>query len=144
MRKSFIVILSILFSTSVIAQKPDAILGTWSPSKGDAQIKIERSGNKYHGTISWLKEPFDPDSKKPKVDKNNPEKSQQNKPIVGLRLLKDLVFDEDEWTDGTVYDPESGKIYSCTVSLKDANTMDMRGYIGFSLIGRSEIWTRVQ
>lgn len=127
-----------------MAQNADAILGTWLPSKGEASIKIERIGNKYYGTINWLKEPIDPITKKPKVDKNSPEKSQQNKPIIGLRLLKDLVFDEDEWTDGTVYDPESGKLYSCTLSLLDANTMDMRGYIGFSLIGRSEIWKRVQ
>lgn len=144
MLKSLLVILSILVSNCIFSQKPDAILGTWLPSNAKAHVKIERVGNKYYGTIIWLREPIDPDTKKPKVDKNNPEKSQQSKPVIGLKLLKDLEFDDDEWTDGTVYDPENGKTYSCTVTLKDANTIDMRGYVGFSFIGRSDTWKRIK
>lgn len=143
MLKSFIIVVSIIANTCALAQKPDAILGTWLPSNNKAHVKIERVNNKYYGTIIWLREPIDPETKKAKVDKNNPEASLKSKPVIGLKLLKDLEFDEDEWTDGTVYDPENGKTYSCTVTLKDANTIDMRGYIGFSFIGRSDIWKRV-
>lgn len=58
-------------------------------------------------------------------------------------MLTGFRFDgDDEWKDGDIYDPESGKTYSCYLSLKDNNTLKVRGYIGVSLFGRSETWTR--
>jgi uncharacterized protein (DUF2147 family) len=143
MIRLFIVSILITCTSTIFAQKPDAILGTWLPGSGKAHVKIEKVGNKYFGTVIWLKEPIDPETNKPKLDKNNPAKVLQSYPIIGTRLLKDLVFEDGEWSDGTVYDPENGKTYSCTVTLVDANTIDMRGYIGFSFIGRSDTWKRV-
>jgi uncharacterized protein (DUF2147 family) len=63
--------------------------------------------------------------------------------VLGLVILTGFKFDTDEWSDGDIYDPEKGKTYSCTLSLKDSGTLKVRGYIGISLIGRTEIWTRV-
>jgi uncharacterized protein (DUF2147 family) len=81
---------------------------------------------------------------KPKVDRNNPENSKQNQPIIGLVILKNFRFDDDEWQEGTIYDPESGKTYDCNLTLKDKNTLRVRGYIGISLFGRTEKWTRAK
>ena len=80
---------------------------------------------------------------KPKVDNNNPDKNKQNLPIIGLIILEDFSFDgDDEWKYGTIYDPESGKTYDCNLTLKSKNILHVRGYIGISLFGRTETWTR--
>lgn len=121
------------------------ISGKWLNKDKDAHIKIYASSGKYYGQIVWLKVPNDPETGKPKLDKHNPDKSLRNKPVMNLLILKGLEFDADdqEWTDGEVYDPKSGNDYSLTCTLKDKNTMELRGYMGISLLGRTDIWTRV-
>lgn len=57
-------------------------------------------------------------------------------------MLKGFEFDDDEWEDGTIYDPENGKTYSCTIKFRDGK-LDLRGYIGISLIGRTQTWYKV-
>ena len=120
------------------------ICGIWWNKDKDAKIKIYLSNGKYWGQIHWLKNPIDTVTNKPKVDKNNPDETQRNRPIMGLLILKNLVWDADdqEWDDGDIYDPKSGNTYSLTCKLTDKNTMELRGYIGFSLLGRTDIWTR--
>jgi len=144
MVRIFLILILSCCSSILFAQKADAILGTWLPSGGKAHIKIDRTGNSYHGTIIWLEEPLDPETKKPQLDANNPEKALQSRPVIGIRLLKNLVFEDSEWTNGIIYDPKSGKTYSCNVTLIDANTLEMRGYVGFSFIGRSDTWKRLK
>ena len=79
---------------------------------------------------------------KPKVDSKNPDKNKQSQPIIGLVILQNFTFDDEEWEDGKIYDPESGKTYSSYIYLKDKNTLKVRGYVGVSLFGRTETWTR--
>ena len=100
---------------------------------------LDKSGEKYFGKIVWLQSTVD---NKPMVDANNPDEKKRNQPIIGLIMLKSFEFDDDEWDDGTIYDPENGKTYSCHLTLKDINTLRVRGYIGIPLFGRTEIWTR--
>ena len=94
--------------------------------------------------IIWLKTPND-EKGKPKVDKENPDENLRNRPILGLEILTDFVYDEDyTWEDGDIYDPKSGNSYSCKMYLsKDYKTLEVRGYIGISLFGRTETWKRV-
>ncbi|MCS6822551.1 MAG: DUF2147 domain-containing protein [Microscillaceae bacterium] len=123
-----------------------AIVGLWLPSNGKARINIyETKTGKFAGKIVWLKEPIDPNTGKPKVDKNNPDKEKQNQPLMGLVLLKGFVYKgNNTWEDGTIYDPESGSTYNCIIKMPDKNTLDVRGYIGVSLFGRTDTWTRLQ
>ena len=79
-----------------------------------------------------------------KTDAKNPEARLKSRPILGLEILKDFVFDDGKWTDGKIYDPKSGKTYSCNMTMKGNDVLNMRGYIGISLIGRSETWKRVK
>ncbi len=136
--------------TQVAAQevKADDVLGVWLNEDKDAHIQIYKEGDKYFGKIIWLKEPIDPDTGKPKVDDKNDDPKLQNRPIMGLLLLKDFVFDgDDEWEDGEIYDPKSGNTYSCYMEFEDEDNKDLlkiRGYIGFSLLGRTTYWTRVK
>ena len=79
-----------------------------------------------------------------KTDKNNPDKVLQSRPDLGLELLKDFTFNGDNvYDDGTIYDPKNGKTYSCKMTL-DGNNLRIRGYVIFSLFGRTEVWTRVK
>ena len=127
----------------VSAQKADAILGQWANPNGQDHILIYKKGNKYFGKLDWIKFPND-EQGKPKTDKNNPDKALQSRPDLGLELLKDFTFDgEKVYEDGTIYDPKSGKTYSCKMTLDD-NSLKIRGYVVFSLFGRSEVWTRVK
>lgn len=142
--QTLLVILFFALSSFAPLDNPDAILGTWLVGKKNAKVKIEKSDGKYFGKIIWLKEPNNEDGS-PKKDKNNPDKGQRNNPIMGLQLLRNFEYDGGKtWEDGRIYDPESGNDYSCIITMKNSNTLDVRGYIGFSFIGRSDTWTRAE
>jgi len=122
----------------------DRLVGLWLPSNEKARVKIEKIGDKYYGRIVWLKEPKDEDGNE-KVDKNNPDESLRTVKLLGYRLLKDFVYKgKNKWEDGTIYDPENGSNYNCTIVLIDENTIDVRGYIGVSMFGRTDTWKRLQ
>jgi uncharacterized protein (DUF2147 family) len=120
----------------------DDIIGIWLTSgKEPAKIQIFTSHDKYYGRIIWLQNPVK--DGKPRVDKNNPDESKRSNQIIGLFIINGFKFDgDDEWSGGKIYDPESGKTYRSYISLKDKNTLKVRGYVGISLFGRTEIWTR--
>lgn len=143
-KKSVLIILFLAaFSLNALAQKADAILGTWVNPNGQDHILIYKKGNKYFGKLDWIKFPND-EQGKPKTDKNNPDDALKSRPELGLELLKDFTFDgEDVYEDGTIYDPKNGKTYSCKMTI-EGNSLKIRGYIGISLFGRSETWTRVK
>jgi len=123
----------------------DRLIGVWQPSNGKAKVKIEKIGTKYYGKIVWLKEPNDPTTQKPKVDKNNPDEAMRNVPLKGYRMLKDFVYaGKDQWNEGTIYDPENGSTYSCEINMKDKNTLEIRGYIGVKALGRTDVWKRLE
>ncbi len=113
----------------------------WYNEEKTAKIQIYKATDgKFYGKIVWLKVP-DADGK-PKVDKNNPDKNRQNDPLMGLLILKAFKKDgEKGYEDGTIYDPKNGKTYSCKITNK-GDILDVRGYIGFSFIGRTTKWTK--
>jgi len=136
--------------TNVQAQdvKANDIVGVWLTQDKDSHVEIYKDGNKYFGKIIWLETPNDSITGKPKLDDKNEDPALQSRPVMGMKLLKNFVFDgEDEWESGTIYDPKKGKTYSCYMKFPDNNNKDLlkiRGYIGFSLLGRTVYWTRVK
>ncbi len=66
----------------------------------------------------------------------------KNLPIQGMVIIKDLKIIDKSWEDGTILDPKSGKTYSCYITFENENTLKVRGYIGFSLLGRTQKWIR--
>ena len=115
---------------------------------GDARVEIyQGAGGTYEGRLCWLKEPEypagDPEAGKPKRDRENPDKALRDRPIQGLVFMTGFRYDGDgKWKGGKVYDAESGKTYSCKMTLKDRDTLEIRGYIGVSLLGRNQTWKR--
>ena len=145
MKKLFSLILLTL-TTSVLCfaqSNSDDILGVWISETGKAHVRVDKINEQYFGRIIWLREPIE--FGKPKLDKNNSDKIKKTAPMMGLRLLNFFKFDGDGvWNEGTIYDPENGKTYSCKITMKEKNKLNIRGYIGISLIGRTSIWKRVQ
>lgn len=141
----------LVLAAAAAAQGPDAIVGKWLNAKKTAHIEIASANGTYVGKIVWLKEPTYPaDDKKgmagqPKVDRENPDPARRKQPLIDLVILRDFVFSKDNlWEKGRIYDPENGKDYKCKMRLTSPDTLDVRGFIGFSLLGRTETWTRVK
>lgn len=127
----------LLFSTSTSAQvKAEAIVGEWLTAAKDGKVEIYKTDDKFFGKITW-------GNKKGSKDTNNPDPKLRDQNLIGMVLLKNFVFNgKEKWEDGTIYDPNNGKTYSCVIRLKDSKTLEVRGYIGISLLGRTEVWTR--
>ena len=149
------IILLLCVMSSLVAQaKSDDILGLWKtqPSKkGFSHVMVEKKGDKYFGTIVFLSKPKYGEEEGPelvghnKIDKNNPDKVKRTQPIVGLQILKDFKYDDDNaWDDGKIYDPNNGKTYKCVIKNKVKNQLYVRGYVGISIFGRTTTWTRVK
>ena len=138
--------LTVLFGTTAMAlpvEEPNPIVGIWKTGDGNAVVRIYKNGDKFQGKIVWLKEPNDPDTGQPKLDKNNPTETSQKRPLIGLINIWGFKFIEKNlWDEGIIYDPKSGNTYSCTIKMTNSNTLEVRGYIGVSLIGRTDVWTR--
>tara|TARA_Y100000589_G_scaffold332251_1_gene390785 strand:+ start:2983 stop:3405 length:423 start_codon:yes stop_codon:yes gene_type:complete len=132
-----------LLSLFINVNKSCDICGIWVEEKKESHIEIyETDNNKYEGKIIWLAEPFDINGNM-KVDKKNPNKELKNRPIYNLIIIKDLVsINSVQWSHGTIYDARSGKTYRLNATLKDHNTLILKGYIGLSFIGKSTKWTR--
>ena len=139
---STLLLLFLFTSVQVKAQSENAILGVWYNTEKTAKVEILKKGSAFIGKIVWLKDP-NPGGK-PAVDKDNPETKLKSRPLMGLNLLEGLKFDSGMWEDGTIYDPKTGKTYSCQVTLKSKEVLEVKGYIGFSLIGRTVEWTKAK
>jgi len=121
-------------------QSGDSILGKWLTENGKSLVDVYHCGDAYCGKIVWLKEPLK--DGKEKVDDKNPDESKRDVKIIGLEILKGLQSKGPEkWDGGRIYDPEKGKNYKCKAWM-EGKALKFRGYIGFSLLGRTTTWTR--
>lgn len=93
-----------------------------------------------------IKEILDPDPNNPKQLCIHCEGELKNKPEVGLRIMWDMKPDiNNQWSGGKILDPHSGKTYRCIISLEDnGKKLKVRGYLGFSLLGRTQYWNRLE
>lgn len=138
----------LLTATTAFGAGSDDILGSWKTEGGDSQLEFFRCGEKICGKIIWLKVPNYIDSKdgpvgQIKVDRKNPDPALRKHPILGLQVIKELTDKGDKrWGNGICYDPESGKSYKCKMKLVSPGRLELRGYIGISLIGRTFSLTR--
>ena len=135
--------LAVSIASAFSSTDADAILGVWLSGSGKARIKIYKdSENKYHGKIVWLRDPKN-EAGIEKLDKNNPDEVKKKRPLMGLQNLRNFIYEgENKWVDGQIYDPENGSDYSCKIELVDNNTLEVRGFIGISLFGRTDVWKR--
>ena len=128
---------TLLSALGLAAQQPaDAILGTYMTEGGKAKIVVSKQGTRYIGTLVWTR-------RGDVLDSKNPDKAEAQKKLVGKVILHDLQHDEDaDYKGGKIYDPESGKTYSCKATRQADGNLKVRGFIGASLFGRTTLWTR--
>ncbi|MCC2548622.1 DUF2147 domain-containing protein [Hymenobacter sp. BT175] len=126
-----------------LAPNPDAVIGVWKNGEGTGMIQIyKKSDNKYYGRLVWLKVPNNPDGT-PRTDVNNPDESKRKVKLKGLENMREFTYaGENKWENGKIYDPKNGSDYSCEMTLTDPNTLEVRGFIGVSLFGRTDVWKR--
>ena len=116
------------------------ILGTWLTQDKDGMVQIYLAASgKLEGRI------VDDSGGPEELDDKNPDPVLRTRPLNGAVILQGFRYTGDgRWTDGSIYDPDNGKTYKCSMELKGADTLSVRGYIGAPLFGRSVLWTRVK
>lgn len=138
--------LAVLFTTSALAQEKSAV-GRWTTiddetKKPRSVISIYEENGKLFGKIEKIF-PEPNEEQNPTCVKC--EGALKNQPIIGMVILRDLKKDDDEWTGGTILDPSNGKTYKCKIAVEDGGKkLKVRGYIGLSLIGRTQHWVRAE
>ena len=120
------------------------VTGKWktiddNTGKARSIIDIYEDEGKIYGKITDL---IDPEKDDPLCDQCSGEDKDQ--PIKGLVIIKGLEKDGDEYNSGKILDPESGKLYKCYITLEEEDILKVRGYVGFSLLGRTQYWHRVK
>jgi uncharacterized protein (DUF2147 family) len=122
-----------------------SITGVWLTEEGEARIAIEPcETDELCGRLVWFR---DPPVGEAALDVRNPDPALRDRRLLGLRLIEDLPARPDEhgvWRGGRIYDPESGRTYRCKVTLGEDGRLELRGFLGVSLLGRTTRWTRVE
>jgi uncharacterized protein (DUF2147 family) len=115
--------------------------GRWLTEDRQGVVEIYPCGRELCGKVVWEAEPFANGA--PTVDDKNPDPSLRGRSICNLQIMNGFKAKSPaEWVDGAIYEPQSGKTYSAELTVSDAATMKLRGYVGMSLFGSTEVWTR--
>jgi uncharacterized protein (DUF2147 family) len=134
----------VLFISCVFYSQNKSVLGKWKTiddETGEAKsiVEIYEKTGKIYGKVIEILDV---------VHKNNSCKNcsgeDANKPILGLTVIKGLTRDGKEYNSGKILDPKSGKLYQCFITLEGNEKLKVRGYIGISLLGRTQYWQRVK
>lgn len=124
-------------TTLAASYQPDDITGVWRTKSG-GYVQVYKSDHGYDGKIVGSTDG------KARYDKQNPDKSKRDRRLLGVVILNGLQSEGDgEYGDGKIYDPNNGKTYSANAKLTGHDTLDARGYIGFSLLGKTQTWHRI-
>ena len=120
-------------------------VGLWHAEGGAAEVEIRPCSDGLCGRVVWLRSPIGDDGCELRDDKNS-DPAARGKTIIGLVVLhglKQLDAEGRQWAGGTIYDPVSGRTYSCNARLDGDNRLFLRGFWGIQLLGRTTTWTRV-
>lgn len=140
MLKRALLCTALLFTASTAFaadQKAEDAAGVWQTASG-GYVQVYQDGDSWKGTIVGSKDG------QARYDENNPDESKRERRLLGVTVLDGLQYAGDgEFESGTIYDPNNGKTYKAKAEIKGPDTMDVRGYIGISLIGKSQTWNRI-
>jgi uncharacterized protein (DUF2147 family) len=139
--KKIILLLLITINYTLNSQ---TIFGKWHSFNDETQeiesvIEVYEKDGKAFAKIIEIK---NPDRKTAVCDMCKG--SNKNKPILDMEILSGLQMNDDEWSGGKILDPKNGKEYKCYIKLVEDNKLKIRGYIGFSLLGRTAYWQRAE
>jgi uncharacterized protein (DUF2147 family) len=138
--KNIIITLVFFSPLSMLAQ---GIIGTWNTvddNTGEVRstVEIYLKESKAFGKVVAIKDPQQQDAVCEKCGDSDPRKNQR---ILGMEIIKGLKKNGKEWINGEILDPENGKVYKCKIWLENGSLV-VRGYLGFTWLGRSQTWIR--
>lgn len=143
MAQRWMVLLMAFFSSAVLAETTPA--GLWRTiddhsGREKSLVRIVEVNGEFRGTIEKLfREPGEDPN--PNCEKCPGDK--KNKPVIGMMILTGLKKDKDQWSGGEILDPQNGKMYKCKAWLENkGRELHVRGFIGMSLLGRTQVWKR--
>jgi uncharacterized protein (DUF2147 family) len=140
----YLLVLALILGAPVVVADEDAVVGFWAGE--DSILRVRRDGDGLAMVIVALRNPVYRKDEgvgvpgEPRVDLNNPDEALRGRPILGLNLLDGYRYEDDRW-QGKIYDPESGKVYSSRMKVNGDGELEMRGYIGTPLLGRTQSFT---
>jgi uncharacterized protein (DUF2147 family) len=115
----------------------ESIVGEWWTEKKDGRIRFVRHDDgTYKGILTW--------GKQPRKDQFNKDPKLRERPVLGLVLMWHLVYKNGAYEDGYVYNPEDGGTYRMKAWMNGKDGLKVRGYLGISLFGQTQTWTRYQ
>jgi len=143
MEKSVVFSLVVFFSMIFNAQS-QSVIGKWKTiddetGKPKSVVEIYEKSGKIYGKVVEI---FDVNKKNKVCDECSGD--DKNKPILGIMVIKGLRKDGKEYNDGQILDPNNGKLYKCFITLEENDKLKVRGFIGISLIGRTQYWYRIK
>lgn len=134
----------IFFLFNSFLMQSQSVIGKWkniddNDGEAKAVIEIYEKGEKIYGKVREILNLKD----RHRVCVNCTGED-KNRPILGMVVINGLQKDDQEYNSGTILDPKSGKLYKCYITLESKDILKVRGYIGFSLFGRTQYWYRVK
>jgi uncharacterized protein (DUF2147 family) len=144
-RITLVFAVGVLFGGSHSVAAAASPVGLWYAEAGAAEVEIRPCSDGLCGRVVWLRSPIGYDGCELRDDKN-PDPVARGKTIIGLVVLhglKQLDAEGRQWAGGTIYDPVSGRTYSCNARLDGDNRLFLRGFLGIQFLGRTTTWTRV-
>jgi len=145
MSQYFLIAVTVILAWSMAHAADLTPLGLWKTiddetGKPRGLVRITETKGEYLGRVekTFPKPGEDPN---PKCEKC--EGAKLNQPVIGMTILWGLTKQGDEYRGGEILDPENGKVYRARIKVEDGGKkLDVRGFIGFSLFGRSQTWIR--
>ncbi len=142
MKKNILLVIAI-FVSGIFMSNAQSIFGQWKTIDDETGneksiVEIYEVDGKAYAKILQLLE-------KGKEDKlcDLCKGDKKDKPMKGMIIIDGLSEDGEEWNDGKILDPKTGKEYKCYIFLEDENKLKVRGYIGFALLGRTQYWHKI-
>jgi uncharacterized protein (DUF2147 family) len=147
MKKTIIGTLTLLifFSVGELFADPAPVVGSWrtvsEEGKEESIVEIYEQGGKIFGKIAKLTDPLDKNGKPHTCTECDG--TDKDKPVLGLVIIRGLAPDGDKWSGGKILDPNNGTWYKCFLKAVDGGKkLEVRGYVGFSLLGRTQVWLK--
>ena len=132
---------------TAFAQTQDPAIGVWKTiddktNQPASLIKIDQVNGVLEGTIIKT---FPKPNETPLVYCSLCKDDRKDKPIVGMKIMTDLKQDQPGvWSGGKILDPKEGEVYKVKIATEDGKKMDVRGYIGVPLLGRTQVWYKAE
>jgi uncharacterized protein (DUF2147 family) len=138
------ILMMIAISPAIISAQ--SITGLWQTVSEDgvakSEVRIWKSGDEYMGRVAEIYRKDKRDARCTECDRDDP---RYNEKVLGMTIIKGLEkTGENMWENGTILDPQNGNVYKCKMRINDDGDLVVRGFVGISLVGRSQTWKRVE